>query len=60
MLIDPAMALKFHQYRLDAMRGAADKARLIAGLPQENRSFRLKARSLILAKEATPHVPRMV
>ncbi len=60
MLIDPGMALKFHQYRLDELRDAADKARLIAELPRKNRSFKLGAYRLTLEKEAPPHVPRMV
>lgn len=60
MLIDPGMALKFHQYRLDEMRDAADKARLIAELPRKNRSFKLGPYRLTLEKEVTPHVPRMV
>ena len=60
MLINTGMALKFHQYRLDEMRDAADKARLIAQLPRKNRSFKLGAYRLTLEKEVTPHVPRMV
>ncbi len=60
MLIDTGIALKLHQYRLDEMREAADKARLIASLPRKNRSFKLGAYRLTLEKEAPPHVPRMV
>ena len=60
VLIDTGIALKLHQYRLDEMREAADKARLIASLPRKNRSFKLGAYRLTLEKEGPPHVPRMV
>ncbi|MEE8407377.1 MAG: hypothetical protein V3S32_09540 [Acidimicrobiia bacterium] len=60
MLIDTGTAMKFHQYRLSEMRQAADKARLFADLPRKSRTFKLGAYRLTLAKEATPHVPRMV
>lgn len=60
MLIDTGTAMKFHQYRLNEMRQAADKARLIADLPRKSRTFKLGTYRLTLAKEATPHVPRMV
>ena len=60
MLINPGMALKFHQYRLDEMHDAGDKARLTAQLPRKSRSFKLGAYRLTLEKEVSTHVPRMV
>ena len=60
MLIDPTTAMKFHHYRLDEMREAAEKARLIAQLPRESRSLKLGAYRLTLSKEATAYVPSMV
>jgi len=57
---DTGTAMKFHQYRLNEMRQAADKARLIADLPRKSHTFKLGAYRLTLAKEATTHVPRMV
>ncbi len=38
MLVTTAQGMKFHQHRLDEMRKAADKARLIADLRSKDRS----------------------
>lgn len=56
----PHIAAEMHRYRLEDMARRADKARLIASLPPKPRSFRLGHYRLILVKEVTPHVPRLV